>query len=53
MFPQVLDPCYLGTVNGDGGRGEKVQASQEATGMMSHAGEDDPRKVIPWSLVPP
>jgi hypothetical protein len=39
MFPQVLDPCHLGTVNEDGERGEggdNLEASQEATGMMSH-----------------
>jgi hypothetical protein len=39
MFPQVLDPCHLGTVNEDGERGEggdNLEASQEAMGMMSH-----------------
>jgi hypothetical protein len=34
--PLVLDCRHLGTVNGEGRGSMKVQASQAATGMMSH-----------------
>jgi hypothetical protein len=36
MFPMGVGVDQGGTVNEDGGRGEQVQASQAATGMMSH-----------------